>query len=159
MTRVRDQKGDRSAFGSGAHAPNRRHRGGEPLSRRGRVTLLALAGAVGLVVTISLVFFTLGISFDFSSSDVSVSKGGVAAGPRVAGSGSANSSRPRAPEPLYSRLPVGTGHAVYSYADEPSGSKSSGVAFESSSSDPFTHPRLVEVVPAPMEPGALCRSD
>jgi len=95
------------------------------------------------------VFFTMGFPFDFSSPDVS--QGGVAAGPGVTGSGSANSHRPRAPEPLYSRLPVGAGYAVYSYADEPSGSKSSGVAFESSSSDPFAHPRLVEVVPAPMD--------
>ena len=39
---MRDQKENRSAFGSGAHAPNRRH-GGKPLSQRGRITLVGLA--------------------------------------------------------------------------------------------------------------------
>ncbi len=139
-----DQKGNRSAFGSSAHAPNRRH-GGKSLSHRGRITLIALVCAMGLAVATLLVRASL----NFPSANEP--RGGVAAGPGATGSAASDSNRPRAPEPLYSRLPVGAGNAVYSYADEPSGRRSSGVAFESSTSDPFTSPRLVEVVPAPMD--------
>jgi cell division protein FtsI/penicillin-binding protein 2 len=59
--------------------------------------------------------------------------------------------RRTAPEPLFSRLPVGAERAVYAYADDPTGRTASGVAFASATSDPFFSPRLVEVVPAPLD--------
>jgi len=141
---VHDQKGNRSGFGSGTHAPNRRH-GRQPLSHRGRITLITTACVVGLALAILLLRSTPN---PWTSSEP---LSGVAAGPVATGSAPSASNRPRAPEPLYSRLPVGAGNAVYSYADEPGGHRSSGVAFESSTSDPFASPRLVEVVPAPMD--------
>ena len=140
-----DQKESRSPFGSRGNRPNRSHRR-RTLSGRGRLTVCSL-----------LLFFVIGVvlaaglpvpapSFDnvfaFSSDPLET----TLAAPRPA-----DTPGPQAPEPLYSRLPVGINNSVYAYADEPSGQRSSGVAFSSSTSDPFASPRLVEIVPAPMD--------
>ncbi|MCP4038207.1 MAG: hypothetical protein GY733_14800 [bacterium] len=130
-----DHKGRRSAFGSRNHRRNR-SLGADPLSRRGRATVFVLGCTLGLVVGYPLLAPVLHDGFSQDRAAVSLATpDGV----------------PLAPEPLFARLPIGAGHAVYAYADEPSGRGSSGTAFASASSDPFAGPRLVEVVPAPMD--------
>ncbi|MDP6980494.1 MAG: penicillin-binding transpeptidase domain-containing protein [Myxococcota bacterium] len=107
------------------------------MSRRGRLTLLALGCALGLAVGAPWVVSRLG----GEAAEGSTRAGGYAGG----GSGIA------APDGVFARLPVGAENAVYTYSDEPSGSASSGVTFASASSDPFAGPRLAEVIPAPFD--------
>lgn len=141
-----DQKENRSGFGSPGHPRNRRH-GGKSLSRRGRLTLLSIGAGVALVVWLSQ-----SVSIFQGAARQQVLRGLIAGTSEPASLNSAVPRHPRpAPEPLYSRLPVGAEHAVYAYADDPSGRHSSGVAFASAISDPFASPRLVEIVPAPLD--------
>ncbi|MCH7869520.1 MAG: hypothetical protein IH881_17640 [Myxococcales bacterium] len=134
-----DQKESRSGFGSPGHPRNRRRLSGKSLSRRGRLTLLALVAGVVLVAGFSQLASTLKLAMRDLHPGTSALNSGV---PGL---------RRAAPEPFFSRLPVGAEHAVYAYADDPTGRHSSGVAFASAASDPFSGPRLVEVVPAPLD--------
>ena len=139
-----DQKESRSGFGSPGHPRNRRHRG-KSLSWRGRLTLLAIVASVALVAWLSQ-----SVSMFQRAPREQTPVG--ASNRELASSNSAVPGQLRAaPEPLFSRLPIGAGNAVYAYADDPSGRHASGVAFASAISDPFAGPRLVEVVPAPLD--------
>lgn len=117
------------------------------MSRRGRLTLAGLVVAVAGVAAILVVKSSVDNAlWRATATHQSSTRGsfGVDA-PELQG------FQTLAPEPLYSRLPVGTENSVYAYADEPTGRQSSGVSFSSSTSDPFAAPRLVEMVPAPMD--------
>jgi peptidoglycan glycosyltransferase len=138
-----DHKDSRPRLG---HPRNRSLRG-QALSRRGRLTLLGFVVSLGLVAAVPVIAPRVETALRSMASNV--------AGQEVAANSTAGfygeATGVVAPEPLFSRLPVGMDNEVYAYADEPTGSRSSGVTFASATSDPFAAPRLVEVVPAPID--------
>lgn len=140
-----DHKGSRSPFGSRANRPNRSHRR-KTLSARGRLTVGLLLLGVSLAIV-----FAVGLPVVAPNFNIAIPSIGDSSERHSTTRDSGEDRGIKAPEVLYARLPVGTNNAVYAYADEPAGERSSGVAFSSSTSDPFASPRLVEVVPAPMD--------